>query len=126
MSYQTGGKRPAQSNRTVAPDAADSIKSPVGQGFGTNSPTNRSWLPSGVGGPQSALAKNISETVQDDTLDQVIAGVGKHEDKANFQTRAIDDRQAVPNAHSHYDRNANPTKVPASCGFSSAAPVRKP
>ena len=125
----TGRKRPMPTNRTPAPDAVDNIKAPVGEAHGTNSGANRSWAPSGVGGPLSSLAKNIHDTVDDPVLDKVLSsGLGRNDDQNSEQLRKISDEQAVTTTFGMRRQQdpATATKIPPVCGFSSTPPIRTP
>ena len=132
------GQRPAQINRTPAPDEVTQIRNPRGgQGAGQNAP-QPSVIPVCKGGPQTILGQNLLESVDDPTFEQILkSGTAGRDDSIpadgeDFQRRTVSD-QSYPVAHGMV-RQQNPDAVfgkaksslPASETDNETQPVRKP
>ena len=111
--------------RPPAPDEVSEIRHPSLQTHGMNGPNNPSSVPPGVGGPLSALGKNLKASVDDDGLLDRIAqrGVGKgviaDVDLQSPQTRDVSKEQ-YPSVHGQTRRQSDEGSpggtVPSACG----------
>jgi hypothetical protein len=115
--------------RPAPPDVVSQARR-GGDGYSQNGPAgNVSSLPPGVGGPQSALAKNMRATVVDPLLDQLAAHGHNAPDLQSPQTRTI---SAVPlaSAHAQQKRGVNSGSpggvIPQKIGATDGTVARKP
>jgi hypothetical protein len=130
------GQRPAQINRTPAPDEVTTIRSPRGgQGAGQNAP-QPSVIPVGKGGPQTILGQNLRESVDDPTADAVLkfGTAGRPDqipaDGEDLQLRSVSAKMYPPTHGAARQQDPNFFKakpsLPASTTADNEGPVRKP
>jgi len=126
----TGMMKTPAPTRPPAPDEITEIRHPGVQTHGMNGPNNPSSVPPGVGGPLSALAKNMEASSDDEGLLDRIAqrGVGKSViadvDLQSPQTRDVS-KEPYPSAHGQTRRQADSgspgSTVPSVTGHSPMA-----
>lgn len=122
--------------RPAAPDVISRVRQ-GGDAFGQNGPAgNVSSLPPGVGGPQTALGKNLKASVSDPLIDRIVQqgtarGPAANVELQSPQTRSVSDT-AYPSVHGQSKRGADSGSpgglIPSKMGASGtvAQPIRKP
>jgi hypothetical protein len=127
MAIQAHGKKPgAQINRTPAPKLD---RQHGGLDYGeANAYQSVAALPSGVGGPQTILGKNLRDSVDDPVFDQILkSGVAGRDDSipadGDLQTRVVSDQSYAPSFGMKRQQNPDAlktAKLPATTGGTSS------